>query len=425
MNNISNNLLTSFSSSVLHERVAIIMIDKWNAELLAKYLSTHYQVIRSEPGSFPTQSFDVAVIDSASMQVLQNEIEQHQYAVRPRVVPFLLATTRQGLLRWTEGELQSLAMDVIVVPVEKAELLVRTKVLLKIAQYSKELNVAYERFVPQEFLHCLGKNNVVDVHLGDQVEREMTIMFSDIRDFTPLAESLSPQEVFDFLNSYLGQMEPIISEYHGFIDKYIGDAIMALFPTHADDAVSSAVSMLKNLRKYNELLARSEYPMINIGIGLNTGPLILGTVGGQHRMDGTVISDAVNLAARTEELTKKYYTKLLITENTYNKLQDPSKYQIRKLDRVKVKGKSKIVTIYEVFDADTENLIALKQQTSSDFELGVQLYHEDKCDEAYHYFKTTLQINPDDKVAEVYLQRCARPQNRHESETFIDSKFTL
>jgi len=90
-----------------------------------------------------------------------------------------------------------------------------------------------------------------------------------------------------------------------------------------------------------------------------------------------------------------------------------------------VKGKSKIVTIYEVFDADTENLIALKQQTSSDFELGVQLYHEDKCDEAYHYFKTTLQINPDDKVAEVYLQRCARPQNRHESETFIDSKFTL
>jgi len=105
MNNISSNLLTSFISSVSHERVAIIMIDKWNAELLAKYLSTHYQVIRSEPGSFPTQSFDVAVIDSASMQVLQNEIEQHQYAVRPRVVPFLLATTRQGLLRWTEGEL--------------------------------------------------------------------------------------------------------------------------------------------------------------------------------------------------------------------------------------------------------------------------------------------------------------------------------
>jgi len=257
------------------------------------------------------------------------------------------------------------------------------------------------------------------------VEREMTIMFSDIRDFTPLAESLSPQEVFDFLNSYLGQMEPIISEYHGFIDKYIGDAIMALFPTHADDAVASAISMLKTLTKYNELLSRSEYPMIDIGIGMNTGPLILGTVGGQHRMDGTVISDAVNLAARTEELTKRYHTALLITENTYNKLQDPNHYKIRKLDRVRVKGKSKIVTIYEVFDANTENLIALKQQTLQDFEQGVQLYHEYRHDEAYHYFKKTLQINPSDKVAEVYLQRCTRPLNSQESEAFIDSKFTL
>jgi class 3 adenylate cyclase len=401
------------------------MIDRWNAELLTKYLDVHYQVIRSEPGKFPTQSFDVAVIDSASMQVLQAEIEQHQYALRPRVVPFLLATTRQGLLRWTEGELQSLAMDVIVVPVEKAELLVRVKVLLKIAQYSKELNVAYERFVPQEFLNCLGKNNVVDVHLGDQVEREMTIMFSDIRDFTPLAESLSPQEVFDFLNSYLGQMEPIISEHHGFIDKYIGDAIMALFPTNADDALSSAIAMLKILFKYNELLARSEYPTIDIGIGMNTGPLILGTVGGQHRMDGTVISDAVNLAARTEELTKRYHTALLITEHTYNKLRNPHDYKIRKLDQVKVKGKSIIVTIYEVFDANTENLIALKQQTLLDFEQGVRLYHENKCDAACDYFKKVLDINPDDKVAEVYLQRCTRPLDSKESEPFIDSKFTL
>lgn len=424
MSATSNNLLTSLGTKVSHERVAIIMIDRWNAELLTKYLAEHYQVIRSEPGEFPTQSFDVAVIDSASMQVLQSEIEQHQHAVRPRVVPFLLATTRQGLLRWTEGELQSLAMDVIVVPVEKAELFVRIKVLLKVAQYSKELNVAYERFVPQEFLNCLGKSNVVDVHLGDQVEREMTIMFSDIRDFTPLSESLSPQEVFDFLNSYLGQMEPIISEYHGFIDKYIGDAIMALFPTNADDAVSCAISMLKTLFKYNELLSRSEYPTIDIGIGLNTGPLILGTVGGQHRMDGTVISDAVNLAARTEELTKRYHTALLITENTYNKLQDPQLYKIRKLDKVKIKGKSKIVTIYEVFDANTEHLIALKQQTLSDFEQGVHLYHEDKLDAAYDSFKKVLHINPDDKVAEVYLQRCTRIDSK-ESEVFIDSKFTL
>lgn len=424
MSAISNHLLTSFSPQISPQRVAIIMIDKWNAELLTKYLAPHYQVIRSESGEFPDQSFDVAVIDSASLQVLHSEIEQHQYALRPRVVPFLLATTRQGLLRWTEGELQSLAMDVIVVPVEKAELLVRIKVLLQIAKYSKELNLAYERFVPQEFLNCLGKNNVVDVQLGDQVEKEMTVMFSDIRGFTPLAESLTPQEVFDFLNSYLGQMEPIISEYHGFIDKYIGDAIMALFPTHADDAIACAISMLKTLNKYNELLARSEYPTIEIGIGMNTGPLILGTVGGQHRMDGTVISDAVNLAARTEELTKRYHTALLITENTYNQLHDPNQYQIRKLDRVKVKGKSQVVAIYEVFDSEDERVIALKRQTLDDFEQGVHLYHQDHSQEAYNCFEKVLQINPQDTVALVYLQRCYTLSSQ-EAEPFIDSKFTL
>jgi len=166
----------------------------------------------------------------------------------------------------------------------------------------------------------------------------MTTMFADIRGFTTLSETMTPQENFKFINGYLTQMEPIIDKYNGFIDKYIGDAIMALFPTCADDAVQAAIAMLKKLVDYNQGRQRAGYQLINIGIGIHTGPLMLGTVGGQNRMDGTVISDAVNLASRVEGLTKIYGTPLLITEQTYSSLTDVSQYHIRVIDCVTVKG---------------------------------------------------------------------------------------
>ncbi|MEM7018537.1 MAG: adenylate/guanylate cyclase domain-containing protein, partial [Pseudomonadota bacterium] len=210
-------------------------------------------------------------------------------------------------------------------------------------------NQGYARFVPHEFLQFLNKDSVVDVELGDHVQKEMTILFSDIRGFTSLSETMTPDENFRFINSYLSRMEPVIAGHSGFIDKYIGDAIMALFPTSADEAVRGSIDMLHSLSDYNEGRERAGYPLIKIGIGLNTGPLMLGTVGGKNRMDGTVISDAVNLASRVEGLTKTYGTALLITEWTYQRLYDVSQYQTRVIDRVRVKGKTEPVTVYEIF----------------------------------------------------------------------------
>jgi PAS domain S-box-containing protein len=285
-------------------------------------------------------------------------------------------------------------------------------------RFTKELqsfNKAYERFVPREFLSLLNKQSVVDIQLGEQIEKEMTILFSDIRGFTSLSEKMTPQQNFDFINAYLSQMEPIIAQHHGFIDKYIGDAIMALFPISADDAVRGAIAMLKALRAYNALqksphssraIVGSKNEPIEIGIGLNTGPLMLGTVGGENRMDGTVISDAVNLASRVEGLTKIYHTPLLITEQCYLKLVDPLQYEIRVIDAVKVKGKSEVVTIYEIYDAQPNESIALKNQTRDDFELGFVLYHSEEVLDAKPLFEKVLQINKKDKAAQVYLQRC-------------------
>ena len=215
-----------------------------------------------------------------------------------------------------------------------------------------ELTDAYGRFVPHQFLNLLGYESIIDVNLGDQVQQEMSVLFADIRDFTTLSETMTPQENFNFINAYLSRMEPAITSNNGFIDKYIGDAIMALFSDFADDAVKAGIAMLNILTNYNQDRQRVGYVPIQIGIGINSGSLMLGTVGGKSRMDSTVISDAVNLASRIEGLTKDYSVPLLISHQTLERLRNPADYAIRIVDKVQVKGKSQYVVVYEVFDAD-------------------------------------------------------------------------
>ncbi|MCT7957801.1 CHASE2 domain-containing protein [Laspinema sp. D3] len=268
-----------------------------------------------------------------------------------------------------------------------------------------ELTDAYGRFVPHEFLYFLGYESIVEVKLGEAVEMEMSILFSDIRDFTTLSEGMTPEDNFKFINSYLSSMEPAIADNNGFIDKYIGDAIMALFSGSADDAVKAGITMLNQLAEYNQGREQSGYLPIHIGIGINTGSLMLGTVGGQKRMDSTVISDAVNLASRIEGLTKNYGVALLIGDRTFCSLKDPNSYNIRHIDRVQVKGKSEIVSVYEVFDADPPAIREGKLITKSIFEEAIQFYNKGSYPEAARFFQKCLRINPEDKVAQIYLER--------------------
>lgn len=211
----------------------------------------------------------------------------------------------------------------------------------------KQTNLSIERFVPLAFLDRIGKPSIVHVALGDNTRKEMTILFSDIRNFTTLSEAMTPDENFDFINRYLENMGPVIRAHNGFIDKYIGDAIMALFDD-PDDAVRASLTMFETLERYNEARRQQGGDPVAIGIGLNTGSLMLGTIGEQHRMDGTVISDAVNLASRIESLTKTYKVGILISQFTYERLADASAYDIRLVDTVTVKGKSQPVSIYQV-----------------------------------------------------------------------------
>jgi len=271
-----------------------------------------------------------------------------------------------------------------------------------------QLNQAYERFVPSQFLDWLQKKSIVDVELGDCVEKEMSVLFSDIRDFTTLSETMSPEDNFKFINSYLYRMEPVIIEHNGFIDKYVGDGIMALFGGGADDALQAGIAMLHQLREYNKTRITPERVPIKIGVGINTGSLMLGTVGGRNRMDGTVISDAVNLAARIESLTKVYQVSLLISHHTFLQLENPDVYAIRSIGKIRVKGKSELVTVYEVFDADASEVKEGKLATLELFAEALSFYNLNSFGEAKGLFEECLRVNSGDRVARVYLQFCEK-----------------
>jgi class 3 adenylate cyclase len=214
----------------------------------------------------------------------------------------------------------------------------------------KEITEANQRFVPAEFLQILGKKSITEVALGDQVQKHMTILFVDIRSFTTLSEKLSPKENFDFLNDYLGYMEPVIRAHNGFIDKFIGDSIMALFGERPEDAIDAALEMHERLTEFNLMLKQVGRPAIDTGAGIHTGNLMLGVVGGEGRMETTVISDAVNLASRLEGLTRSYDAFLIVSESTLELVKEKHCYSYVYLDEVKVKGRTGAVKVFSISD---------------------------------------------------------------------------
>ncbi|MBC8400786.1 MAG: response regulator [Candidatus Marinimicrobia bacterium] len=286
-------------------------------------------------------------------------------------LPIIMITAKDKVNDLVDG-FASGSNDYIIKPYTKEELQSRVKAHLHLLQ----INNAYGKFLPRRFLRVLRKDDILDLKLGDQIQGEMTIMFSDIRSFTRLSEGMSPKENFNFLNEYLKVATPPIRSNNGFIDKYIGDGIMALFPKCPDDGINASIDTLKRLENFNKNRQKVKKSPVRIGIGLHTGLLMLGTIGDEERMDGTVISDAVNLASRLEGLTKKYRSTILISSHTMGKLENPDKYNHRFLGKVKVKGKNDIVSVIEIYDGDPDHIIELKKKTKPLFEQGLKFYFE-------------------------------------------------
>ncbi|MCP4347213.1 MAG: response regulator [Desulfobacterales bacterium] len=389
-------------------RILVVDDEPVNQQVLANYLSSgNYNVTKALNGTEALRlietekKFDLVLLDIMMPKMSGYEVSQKiREKYLPSELPVIMLTAKNQVSDLVEG-FSCGANDYLAKPLSKNELLSRIKTHLNLLK----INTSYNRFFPRDYLRLLQKESILDVSLGDHISKEMAIMFSDIRSFTSMSEKMTPQELFNFINAYLRRVNPVIKDHGGFVVKYMGDGIMAVFPYCADDAVSAGIDKLRRISQYNVRRRKQGYQPIKVGIGVHIGHMMVGIVGDEARMEGDALSDNVNLTSRLEGLTKFYGVSMLISEETFNNLKTPVQYQTRFLDKVKVKGKENAISVFEICDGEPEDIIELRMKTKPDFEEGQHHYYAREFAEAGMCFKKVLKANPDDKTARLYLER--------------------
>ena len=314
------------------------------------------------------------------------------------------------------------------------------------------LSEKFQLFVPEQLLGRIAPQGIESIQLGNVTEEELTILFCDIRGFTAIAESQEARETFEWLNAFFTKMNDCITSHGGFIDKYLGDAIMSVFDkpkSHAMDAIEAAVAMQESLQKFNA--TRQKYNLenpLNIGTGINTGIGMIGTLGSDRRMDSTVIGDVVNTASRLENLTKIYGCQIIVSENALVHAREflngispnsnskeslllkcdlevgtqetiisnsrgtaadsdlrSNNYYYRWIDRVTPRGKQQAIEIYEIWSASSPDS-EVKLLTQVLFDKGIQGWQSERYIAALGYFQQLIEQNPADTVVSFYINRC-------------------
>jgi class 3 adenylate cyclase len=275
------------------------------------------------------------------------------------------------------------------------------------AKESEEaMRLVYEvtgKFVPYEFIGALGHKVITDIKLGDQAEKIVTVLFSDIRGYTTLSENMTPEENFKFVCSFNERMGPAIRRNNGFINQYLGDAIMAIFPGNAADALSAAIEMQREVEEFNLVRSSLGQPPIQIGVGMHTGPLIMGITGDADRLDATTISDTVNTSSRLEGLTKYYKAGIILSNSCLEQIKDKSKFHLRYIGMVQLKGKQQPVKIHECFSGNAKEDIFKKQKTLDTFNEGINNYLNRSFETAVRSFLSVAEEHPEDRTAEFFL----------------------
>lgn len=386
------------------ERMRILVVDDEpiNQQVIKNHLQEgRFELVQAMNGEEALQQlekdqrFDLVLLDVMMPRMSGYEVCQRiREQFLPSELPIIMVTAKNQVSDLVQG-LDMGANDYLAKPFTKNEFLARLKTHLSLHRINKVTN----RFVPAEFIRTLGKRTLTEIHLGDQVERKVTVLFTDIRNYTGLAEQMSPEENFKFVNAYAGRMGPIIDRHHGFINQYLGDGIMAIFQESSDNALRAAIEMQREVQRYNEeRLERGRQP-IRVGMGMHKGPLIMGIIGDERRTDAATISDAVNAAARMEDLTKRLGAKILLSAETLTSLSDAEAYQLRYLGRVRVKGRQTPVEVYECFDSDPKEVQQLKQAWMDAFDEAVRLYTRQDFARAIVRLQEILEANSQDQVA--------------------------
>ncbi|MEZ4808940.1 MAG: ATP-binding protein [Allomuricauda sp.] len=350
-------------------------------------------------------SFNLVLLDIMMPEISGYEVcEKIREKYPASDLPIILLTAKNTVSDLVTG-FNSGANDYLTKPFSKNELLSRIKTHLNL----NTIHRATSRFVPAEFVRSVGKESITDIRLGDHIEKSVTVLFSDIRDYTTLSESMTPTQNFKFVNAYVGRMGPIIKDNDGFVNQYMGDGIMALFPKKPENALDAAIEMQRTLALYNKRRVEEKgYKPLSVGIGLHTGPLIMGIIGDSKRNDPAVIADTVNSAARVEGVTKYFGANIIISEDSLKLMEDPSGFNIRYLGKVRVKGKQKAIEIYECIDGDSVESISLKLETKKHYDEGIDLFFNSQFNEASTAFEWVLYKNPGDSVAKYFNEKAKK-----------------
>jgi adenylate cyclase len=272
----------------------------------------------------------------------------------------------------------------------------------------KKIRGAFQYYLTASVINEMLKDPTKLKLGGDK--KDLSVLFSDIRGFTTISEKLTPEELVSLLNEYLTAMTDIVFAYEGLLDKYMGDAIMAVYgaplnqPDHAKRACLTALAMMNELRTLQDKWQKENRPALDIGIGINTGEMVVGNMGSQMRFDYTVMGDMVNLGSRLEGINKEYGTNIIISEFTYNAVSDI--VTCRELDWVQVKGKQKPIKIYELLSEKKDE--GKWKDLVQAFEKSLAFYRGAKWDEAIAAFGQVLTIHPEDKPSFTYIERCKK-----------------
>ncbi|MGB5507611.1 adenylate/guanylate cyclase domain-containing protein [Robiginitalea sp.] len=272
----------------------------------------------------------------------------------------------------------------------------------------RKIHDVSQKFVPSEFIKSLGKAKITEVFLGDLVEREVTVVFVDIRGFTTISEGLSPTDNFLFVNGFNNRMGPIVRKNGGFIMQYLGDGFMALFTEGSQGALTASVEMHRELQEYNKERALKERLPVRIGVGMQSGKLIMGITGDNERLDAAIISDTVNTAARIEGLSKHFGTSILLTQECKANLTDPDQFDFRYLGRVQPKGKKQPIDLYECINGDAEDLQNHKLSNLKTFDDAMTLFLDKEFAMAAVTFQQIFKSNIKDQPAKLFLNRAAQ-----------------
>ncbi|MBC8125107.1 MAG: GAF domain-containing protein, partial [Candidatus Kapabacteria bacterium] len=270
-----------------------------------------------------------------------------------------------------------------------------------------ELVDAAQRFVPQDFIRALGHQSLLQVKLGDSIKKDMTVLFGDIRSYSSIAENLSVENNFKFINSYLQAVGPVIRRNNGFINHYHGDGYMALFPGHPEDALNATIEIAQALVLFNQSQVAQGMVPIRVGFGIHTGRVMMGIIGDGERQDANVISNAVNTASRLEGMTKNFAATVFLSEQTLSSLKDADQYQTRFIGKMRLVGMEDVTNVYELFSADDASVRMKKQQTLPTYAIALKDYYDRRFAEAALSFRKIIDEYPDDHSSKRFLDLAA------------------